>query len=261
MTGYPAEIMKLLSITQCARPVLFENASRDYPYSLGGTAFIVRFSERVFVVTAKHVLNLQSFEPRQLCIQYRPDSKEFLPLRALYLVRGADEADTDQYDIAVREVDSGALHNEFYGEYRPYSLLAMDRYTIYSERGAYIYRGYPSDMREVDFENNRIEQGAVTSRAEYAGRTPYAAIRMLKLLDLKPLTTIDGLSGSPVFQVHNEDDSKYSREAFAGMLVRGSIESGKVYLIEHSRVIEVLTQIVEGKVLDALASPGDSAPG
>jgi hypothetical protein len=31
---YPAATMKLLSITQCARPVLFENASREYPYSL-----------------------------------------------------------------------------------------------------------------------------------------------------------------------------------------------------------------------------------
>lgn len=42
--------MKLLRITQCARPVLFENASRDYPYSLGGTAFIVKFKERSFVI-------------------------------------------------------------------------------------------------------------------------------------------------------------------------------------------------------------------
>jgi hypothetical protein len=37
---YPAATMKLLSITQCARPVLFENASSDYPYSLSGTAVI-----------------------------------------------------------------------------------------------------------------------------------------------------------------------------------------------------------------------------
>jgi hypothetical protein len=253
--------MKLLDIAKCARPVLFENASRDYPYSLGGTGFVVKFKERNFVITARHVLNLSSFEPGQFCIQYRPDAKDFLPLSALYLVRGADEADTDQYDIAVREVDSAAVHFELYGEYQPYNLLAMDRLTIYSERGAYIYRGYPSDLREADFESKRIEQGAVTSRAEYAGRTPYATIRELKLLDLNPLTSIDGLSGSPIFQVHNEHDSKYSREAFAGMLIRGSIKSGRVLLIEHSRIIEVLTQIAAGQVDETPISPGKSTPG
>jgi hypothetical protein len=245
---YPAATMKLLSITQCARPVLFENASRDYPYSLGGTAFVVKFKERSFVITARHVLNLKSFEPRQFCVQYRPDSRDFLPLGALYLTRAADKEDTDQYDIAVREIDGDAVRAELFGEYQPYNLLAMDRLTIYSERGAYLYRGYPSDLREVDFESKRVEQGAVTSRAEYAGRTPYATIRELRLLDLNPLTSIDGLSGSPVFQVHNEDGSKYSREAFAGMLIRGSITSGKVFVIEHSRIIDVLTQIAEGKV-------------
>jgi hypothetical protein len=258
---YPAKTMKQLDIAHCARPVLFENASREYPYSIGGTAFVVKFKERHFVITARHVLNLPNFEPRQFCIQYRPDGRDFLPLGALYLVRGADEDDTDQYDIAVREVDSGAVRDELFGDYPPYNLLAMDRYTIYSERGAYIYRGYPSDLREVDFDDSRIEQGAVTSRAEYAGRTQYAAIRELKLLDLNPLTSIDGLSGSPVFQVHSEDDSKYSREAFAGMMIRGSIASGKVFLIEHGRVIDLLTQIVEGTVDEALSPAGQATPG
>jgi hypothetical protein len=35
-------MMKLLDIAHCARPVLFENASRDYPYSLGGSALGLR---------------------------------------------------------------------------------------------------------------------------------------------------------------------------------------------------------------------------
>jgi len=247
--------MKLLDITKCARPVLFENDDREFPYSVGGTAFIVKFSGRAFVITARHVLNLKSFEPRRFCIQYRPDCRDFLPLRALYLVRGADAADTDQYDIAVREIDSAAVKIELYGEYQPYNLLAMDCLTIYSERGAYIYRGYPSDLREVDFESGKIEQGAVTSRAEYVGRTPYKSIRELKLLGLDPLTSIDGLSGSPVFQVHNEAETRYSREAFASMLIRGSIESSKVFLIEHNRIIQVLTDIVAAHTLETSPPP------
>jgi hypothetical protein len=238
--------MKLLDIVTCARPVLFANDSPEFPYSVGGTAFIVRFQGRSFVVTAKHVLNLKSFDAGQFCIQCRPDARDFLPLGALHLARGANDDDTDQYDIAVREIDDAAVREELYGPYLPYSLLQMDRFTIYSERGAYIYRGYPIAMRAVDFENQHVEQGAVTTRAEYVGRTRYEAVHELRLLDLGPLPSIDGLSGSPVFQVHNDEGTKYSREAFAGMLARGSIESGKIFLIEHRRIIEVLLQVAQG---------------
>jgi hypothetical protein len=86
---------------------------------------------------------LGSFEAGQFCIQHRPDGRDFLPLGALHLARGANEDDTDQYDIAVREIDDAAVREELYGRYRPYSLLQMDRLTIFSQRGAYIYRGYP----------------------------------------------------------------------------------------------------------------------
>jgi hypothetical protein len=219
--------VKLLDIAKCARPVLFQNDSREYPYSLGGTAFIVKFRSLRFVVTAKHVLNLKDFEPRQLCIQYRPNSRDFVPLPTMYLARGDDHDDTDQYDIAVIEINTDAVIEDLYRDYKPYQLLAMDQLTIYSERGAYIYRGYPFAMREADFEQRNIEQGSVTSRADYAGRTQYASIRELRLLDLNPLTSIDGLSGSPVFQVHNEDQGNGSREAFAGMMIRGSSSSAR----------------------------------
>ena len=65
----------------------------------------------------------------------------------------------------------------------------------------------------------------------------------MRLLDLDPLESIDGLGGSPVFQVHNEAGTKYSIESFAGMLIRGSIESGKVFMLEHCRIIDVLLEI------------------
>jgi len=235
--------MKLLDIVKCARPVLFANDNREYPYSVRGTAFVVKFQGRSYVITARHVHNLKSFEAGQFCIQYRPDARDFLPLGALHIVRGENQEDTDQYDIVVREIDDSAVREELYGEYRPYSLLQMDSLTILSERGAYLYRGYPSDMREVDFEFRRIEQGAVSTRAEYVGRSPYAGVHELRLLDFGPLKSIDGLSGSAVFQVHNEDGTKFSSEAFAGMLIRGSIESGKAFMLEHRKIIEVMVQV------------------
>ena len=132
--------MKLMGIVACARPVLFANDSPEYPYSVGETAFIVKFQGRTYLVTARHMHNLKNFEAGQFCIQYRPDSRDFLPLGAMHLVRGEDKEDTDQYDTVVREIDDRAVREELYDEYPPYSLLQMDRYTIFSQRGAYLYR-------------------------------------------------------------------------------------------------------------------------
>jgi hypothetical protein len=39
----PENPVKLLNVVTCARPVLFANDNFEYPYSVGGTAFIVKF--------------------------------------------------------------------------------------------------------------------------------------------------------------------------------------------------------------------------
>jgi hypothetical protein len=73
--------MKLLEIVTPARPVLFANDSPEFPVSVGGTAFIVKFLGRSYVITAKHVVNLRSFEAGQFCIPYRPDAPGILAAR------------------------------------------------------------------------------------------------------------------------------------------------------------------------------------
>jgi hypothetical protein len=54
---------------------------------------------------------------------------------------------------------------------------------------------------------------------------------------------IDGMSGSPVFQVINDPDGMHSYEAFAGMLIRGGLEAGRAYFLEHGKIIDVLERM------------------
>ena len=93
----------LLSILKCARPVLFQNADQEWPLSIGGTAFVVNFRNRHFVLTAKHVL--KNFRFDQFRVQYRLDSNYFIPLTAMYTLRDQNasefENDDDQFDVAV----------------------------------------------------------------------------------------------------------------------------------------------------------------
>ena len=41
----------------------------------------------------------------------------------------------------------------------------------------------------------------------------------------------------------NHDEGKYSREAFAGMLVRGTCKNAIAYFLEHRRIIELVEYV------------------
>jgi hypothetical protein len=140
--------MQLLDIGKCARPVLFQNEYAGWPFSNGGTGFIVRFHNRHYVVTAKHVLRLKNFDLGQFRVQYRPDLNQFLPLSAvLYDDPVAGEIDTDRYDVAAFRVDEPTLQPDLFGDYQPYTLRAFDRMTIFNAAAGYLYKGYPISER------------------------------------------------------------------------------------------------------------------
>jgi hypothetical protein len=240
--------MRVLDITNCARPVLFQNNDAGWPFSNGGTAFVVTFRDRHFVVTATHVLGLRNFDLGQLRVQYRPDLNQFLPLTALLYddpVPGND--DTDRYDVAVLSVDDAALQTDLFGDYQPYTMQPIDRMTIFNAAAAYIYKGYPISERRLDFEHEndrRAMTTGVTTQAGYVGRTTGDAVHELALRDLTPVRDIDGMSGSPVFQVLQDPDGIHSTETFAGMLIRGGLAAGRAYFLEHSRIIDLLERMV-----------------
>lgn len=238
---------RLLDIAKCARPVLFQNDDVGWPLSNGGTGFIVSFRNRHFVVTAKHVLRLQTFQLGQFRVQYRPDLNQFLPLNAVpYDDPTTAEPDTDRFDVAVFRVDEPTLQVDLFGDYQPYILHPCDRMTIFNPAAAYIYKGYPISERRLDFENendrNALMTG-VTTRATYVGSTNFEGVRELALLDLEPVQDIDGMSGSPVFQVVNDPDGMHGNETFAGMLIRGGLAARRAYFLEHSKIVGLLERM------------------
>jgi len=237
--------MKLVELFKCSRPVLFENDYEGYEYSVGGTAFVVKFKNHYYVLTAKHVIiNLSKFSPDQFRVQYRPDSRDFLPISNLYKPSVTDTEDTDQFDLAVFQIDDSTLQAELFGEHRPYNLLEMDKFTIYNPNSKFVYRGFPIETRNIDWVEKNMHQAALLGEAEYLGPTGYACTHKLRLLNLQSLNSIDGLSGSPVFQI-NHDDDRFSRESFAGILIRGSRGCDEAHFLEHRRVIDVLKEIDE----------------
>ena len=251
----PAAEQPLLSILRCARPILLYNDCYEYPYSISGTAFIVRFSERLFVVTAKHALRLRDFNPNQFRVQYHPERAEMLPTRALYLFRDTQLDDSDQNDVAAWDLDAAQTAEQLFGEYTPYELNRAQNLEELNPASDYLYRGYPIQTRNIDFQERQYDQDSVSGAADYIGRSrTIARVHELRFRNLGELTELDGLSGSPVFQTRRLE-GRYSTESLAGMLIRGTVESGTGYFLEYSRIVELLTDIVAGLVDDRYDRP------
>ena len=174
------------------------------------------------------------------------------------MVSAVDADDTDQYDVAVWDVHEEHLQPKLFGEYSPYTLLAIDRNTLFNPNAGYLYRAYPISERRYDPEKRAQDQPSVSSHAKYIRRTEVAGLHELRLVTVGSLKSLDGFSGSPVFQVTN-DAGNYSREAFAGMLLRGTVESQRVYMLEHRYLIDVLFRIHVGAV-EAAAAMAPAGP-
>lgn len=238
--------MKTTELLNCARPIFFENECDGYEYSISGTGFLVTFYQKTYVITAKHVLQLDSFSPDQIRIQYRPDNKEFIPIKELFTLRITDYEDTDQFDIAIMETDTVDCNNEIYSNNKPYNLLEVDRLTIFNPNSDFIFRGFPIEQRPINYQDKHIYHSAFIGSAKYLGPTKLASTHKLKLIGCKILKNPDGLSGSPVFQI-NQADQGYAREAFAGMLIRSSSKMDIAYFIEHRQIIDMLLDVQQGK--------------
>ncbi|MBV8271098.1 MAG: hypothetical protein JO067_02375 [Cupriavidus sp.] len=239
----------LMSIFNCARPLLFENKDATYPYSIIGTAFIVRFRGRHFIVSAAHLL--RNFEAHQVRFQYHPSVGDFVPWRSWYCLDGTDRDDPDQYDLVVFAVDDAALDYSRFKGYEPYNLLEIDALTIYSQRSSYAFRGFPTSLRTTDYDLHRIETQSVVGDGKYLGPSLRMHLHVLKVNRVADIGDFDGLSGSPVFQINHVDD-RYSNEAFAGMAILGTAAAGTVEFLAHGRVVSALMKITDGDVAPSI---------
>ena len=231
--------VKVLDLLLCSRPVLFYNDIWEYPYSVGGTAFVVFFQGRHFVLTARHVLNLPHFQLNQFRVQYNINKPDTIPLAGVTTLKGVNADDTDQYDVAVWEVVDTLFQPPLFGDQLPYALPATDASTDFNPTAGYLFRGFPYEGRIVDYDTRSIQWIALSGRLEYESRTQYAFLHRLHLANDGTLTNANGLSGSPVFQVRNQ--GRYSAVSFAGMLLRANTQT--VYMLEHWRVIEILSKV------------------
>jgi len=161
----PAE--ELRALRACARPVIFETGLPDFPYATVGSAFLLGYEARVFVLTAKHVVADHPLE--KLLVFPSEHSRTPLYISNYHRIEAGYSGD-DVEDFLVIEADIGSLTSE---ERKSSHLIHLtptaDAWQELKSNAQFFLIGYPSPKSHVDYESSVIHTGQVLMVGRYVG--------------------------------------------------------------------------------------------
>lgn len=231
---------QLLQLRQTARQIVFRTGIDAVPVTIGGTCFLVAYFDRLFAITAKHVVGGATSE--HLLID--TCDRAWIPARVLEQFDAFDE-ETGALDLVVYELDIRHFTRKHRRMSRAYNMPPSDlnwwpdRFTC----GFFLF-GYPLVRASVDYgqvtTEAKREQWFVNAR--YDGPSVLPHCHVFKVLSASGLPDLNGLSGSPVFAHRNVIGGEVSI-GFAGVALRGSASSGLVHCIDGRAVRLILDEI------------------
>ena len=179
-----------------SRVVYFANDDEQYPWSMGGTAFLASFGESLFVITAQHVVGAR--DPQQTFVAKTRGARAGIPLNRLLRVPIVDEEHKDIAIFGVQEDVSSIWSVQAFPVDQDSVTRAHD--AMAHPQCELMVCGSPREIRGIDYEAPRVrEQHAnICCRLVRAPKS-YARVGALAYPDDLPVTSLAGLSGAPVF--------------------------------------------------------------
>jgi hypothetical protein len=223
-------------LCSCARPLVFETGIEEAPHSVFGSSFLVGYRGRVFVITARHVLQPEA-QTHALCV--RSPTGRLLPPKDVFFCPIGSVSD-DWADLAAVEIDLSQTSGDM-GETR--IVLISDQqedWMTMRHVSPFIVVGFPNQHTFMDFETGEVVEGLVELQGSYARPAESLYLHEIKIQSPPPLESYSGFSGCPVFMV------KYfigapALPVLCGVAVQGSVESGIVRFVETSILVDLLT--------------------
>lgn len=231
-----------------AQPVIFESEYPEFRYWIHGSSVLLSTAEHCYWVTAAHVMEKSGAAPGALRIFPADDSTRSLPFDEQYEIQKTFMGDDDFKDLFVLRVNLGRFMSHGDG-----ALVALDvnRHLIGADSlsGSSPLRlvGYPSANNSVDYEERSTLNTARTVLcARYLGPGPSDHCHIAELDNAASLSSLDGLSGGPVFSIGSRDagGSEEPGPVMVGLMLRGTAESGRVHFLSAS-VISRMIRLLE----------------
>jgi len=215
----------------------------------------------LYLVTATHCL-AGITRDQELSIQYHLGSGLLLPFShtAHGDIAGLD--DPDYMDITVLRICRERLNEEEAGDLHALTVRQFaSRKDGLPEGARLLFVGFPkTDICGVFSEQRQIRTNLVPISAHY--RTPSATMSHCHELRFEiagAVKTISGMSGSPVFYSVQEGNDAVAGCGFAGMMIRGTVESGRGYFIASRVIYEAVHLTHCGCSQESTSAPSTAA--
>jgi len=235
------KMLRMDKAFRCSLPVFQENEDEHYAYSFAGSGFVVRFKNRLFILTAKHVreLILDSTTVRIWVGDFSlPFNRESVP-----------QSLEPEADFAILEIDQGHLTNDQRKNLHPLDLdkqLGLPIDTLLS--GAILaMRGFPDELYQVHYDLDYFEKHKLTPYSysidgRYDGAETTSQLHRVRYFAAnRPVTDHSGMSGSP-WIIESCQDPQWDL-ALVGLHVRGNQELAQ--FIRVDLLLAALNHIVE----------------
>jgi hypothetical protein len=214
-------------------------SDEEYPYFTGGTCFLVRCLGRMWLVTAKHALKDKPLE--ELCVPWNLDTHDVLPLRRVFLPSSKNPEDDAFADLAVFAV-ALTRHPPQHTALNLGTVDWVKRFAEVRSGDDVLFAGFPRESLDnvVDYSARRISRQRFVAQAKYIEPAESKYLHRVQVTELGKVTTLQGMSGSPVFLRPQTCTGGWS---FAGVLVRGS-EAGLAHFVEAGIVLASIRMMV-----------------
>ena len=143
----------IASVSGAVQLLVFETGVEDAPYSTAGTAFLVGYERRAFMVTARHCLRPESLTP--ICIFPTDLSRRLIPLRDVFFLP-EHKVDDNFADFAIIEIDLPELDRETREASVINFALALDDWHTPRIESRFVVLGYPIEHVFVDYERELV---------------------------------------------------------------------------------------------------------
>lgn len=228
-------VERLMSIS---KPILHDTGIEETQYAGVGTCFLAQYGDNAFLVTAKHVLN--GYDAESLAVFPNPQTPISIPFNQFVQIENVDEHDSDYADITVLRIDRERLDISPGSTVPTLNLSNYDaKWRLHKDRGRIIFFGYPAENRSFDYENYLAKSDQRLIGGKYLGPSVSQHCHNVQLDYIGPISSLDGLSGSPVFVLERKNSGR-DKPHFCGMMIRGTASSKTAIFVDGEIIYKII---------------------
>lgn len=236
--GSRSNVVKTLDDTRfIVRPVFASVDDSRYPLIFKGSCFVVVFRGDAWIVTADHVVQQLRVTPDRVRVPVELTAGRrlhFFDTRSVLWPEDRDREDTAWLDLNMIRIERGQ---------RPFAFVDLDKEEVAPLETATFddavrVHGYPASLDSgIDYERQHVALESFGVDGAYWGLTSSRFLHAAIFTHFGKVRSLDGMSGGPVFFAKHGA----TRFHFAGVVVRGSVESKRIHFIDARVLIKTLT--------------------